>query len=211
MKIPAKMKSLLYIGLIFLTLLYSCNKNDDGQGNNPCGEKFTASITSADLIKCEYKTGSYWVFIDSVDNTSDSILISSFDHGFINDACGNSYETHSFMAYSSKSAEGTQYVVAAGGLFKDFDGTSNSGTLIYNDFSTATSMTNYQVEKFDSLFVFDRYYHKVLRVEIGDDPTENHRKSIYFINSDFGCLRQDIFSENTLVSRKILMRKQILR
>ncbi|MBK7212246.1 MAG: hypothetical protein IPH88_02880 [Bacteroidales bacterium] len=205
------MKSLLYMGLILPTLLFSCKKDDNGIGDNPCGEKFTVSITSADLLSCEYKTGTYWVFTDSTDNSTDSIAIRSFKQEFIKDACGNSYETHSFQAYSSKSAELTQYVIAAGGLFKDYDGTSNSGTLLYDDFNTATSKTNYLIEKFDSLYIFDRYYHKVLRIEIGDDPTENHNKSIYFMNSDFGFLGQDIYSGNFLISKKVLIRKQIVR
>lgn len=205
------MKRLLFLGLIVPTLLFSCNKDDNGIGDNPCGEKFTANITSADLLNSEYKTGTYWVMIDSTDNTTDSISISSFKQEFINDACGNSYETHSFQARSSKSAEVTQYVIAAGGLFKDYNGTSNSGTLLYDDFNTATSMTNYLIEKFDSLYIFDRYYYKVLRIEIGDDPTENHNKSIYLMNSDFGFLGQEIYSGHVLISRKFLMRKHIVR
>ena len=205
------MKSLPCLGFLLLLMIVSCKKEDNGIEDNPCGEKFTAGITSADLLNSEFKTGTYWVFVDSSDNTTDSIAISSFKQEFINDACGNSYETHSFQAYSSKSEELTHYVIAAGGLYKDYDGTSNSGTLIYDDFNTATSKTNYLIEKFDSLYIFDCYYHKVLRVEIGDDPTENHNKSIYYMNSDFGFLKHDIYSGHVLISRKVLIRKHIVR
>jgi hypothetical protein len=206
------MRNILYIGLILLLTLFSCNKNDDNSGRNPCaGDKTTSYISSTDLQNCKYKTNSYWVCVDSVNNSFDSVSIESFEQGFIEDICGNSYEFHSFKTISSISSESTEYVVVAGGLFKDFDGTANSGTKIYNDFSTTSSMTNYQIEKFDSLFVFDMYYKKVLRVEIENDHTENNDKSIYFINSEFGFLRHDIYSDNILISKKILMRKNIER
>jgi len=205
------MRSIQYIGFILLTIFFSCNKDDDNSGHNPCGHKFTANITSTDLQNCMYKTSSYWIYIDSVNNSYDSVSIQNFNYGFIEDVCGNSYETHSFKTTSSYSLESTDYVVVAGGLFKDFDGTANSGTQIYDDFSTTSSMTNYQIEKFDSLFIFDRYYKKVLQVEIENDHTENNNKSIYFISSEYGFLRHDIYSDNIMASKKVLMRKNIER
>ena len=206
------MRYLLYIGLIFSTALFSCNKDDDNLGHNPCaGDKTTSYITSTDLQSCKYKTNSYWVYIDSVNNSFDSISIISFNQDFIEDICGNSYEIHYFKTISSYSSESTDYVVVSGGLFKDFDGTPNSGTQIYDDFNTTSSMTNYVIERFDSLFIYDQYYEKVLRVEIENDPTENHNKSIYFINSEFGFLRHEIYADNILTSKKILIRKNIIR
>ncbi len=205
------MRNLKYIELILLIALVSCNK-DNNQGHNTCGNnKTTSYITSADLQNCQYKTGSYWVFIDSVDNTIDSISIESYYHGFIEDICENSYEIHSFKIISSNLSKKIDYVVVAGGLFKGFDGTPNSGTQIYDDFNTTSSMTNYIIERFDSLFIYDQYYEKVLRVEIEKDKTEDNNKSVYFINSEFGFLRHDIYSNNILTSKKVLMRKNIIR
>ena len=207
-----EIRNLLYIGLILLLTLFSCNKGDDNLGHNLCaGDETTSHINSTDLQNCKYKINSYWVYVDSVNNSFDSVSIESFEQGFIEDICGNSYETHSFKTISSYSSESTDYVVVAGGLFKDFDGTPNSGTQIYDDFDVTTSMTNYQIEKFDSLLIYDQYYKRVLRVEIEKDHTENNDKSIYFINSEFGFLRHDIYSDNILTSNKILMRKNIER
>ncbi|NOU46345.1 MAG: hypothetical protein HOO86_04700 [Bacteroidales bacterium] len=206
------MKNLLYIGLILLTVLFSCNKGDDNSGHNPCtGDETTSYIKSTDLQECKFKTNSYWVLVDSVTNSFDSISIESFNQDFIEDICGNTYELHSFKTISSYSSETTDYVVVAGGLFKDFDGTPNSGTQIYDDYYSTTSMTNYQIEKFDSLVICGRYYKKVLRIEIENDITENNNKSIYYINSEFGFLRHDIYSDNILTSKKILMRMNIVR
>ena len=192
-------------------VLISCNKEDENSGHNPCGDKFTAEITSADLQNCMYKTNTYWVYIDSLNNIVDSVFVENFNHDFIKDDCGNIYEIHSFKTISANPPESTEYMVVAGGLFKGFNGISNAGTQIYDDFYTTTSMTNYQIEKFDSLFIFDMYYKKVLRVEIENDHSENNNKSIYFINSEFGFLRHDIYSRNILASSRILMRKNIVR
>ena len=205
------MRNIFYYSLIILSTLFSCEKEDDNSENSKCGDKITAEITSADLQNCMYKTGSYWIYVDSVNNTFDSVSIESYNRDYIEDICGNSYEIHSFKTISSNSSVNTDYAVVPGGLFKDFDGTVNSGTRIYDNFSTTNSMTDYQIEKFDSLFVFDKYYKKVLRVEIENDPTVNNNKSIYFINSEFGFLRHDIYSDNILTLSKILMRKNIVR
>jgi len=204
-------RNLLYIVLI-LTALSSCNKNDDNYSHNPCvGDETISYINSLDLQNCRYKTNSYWVYTDSVTNSLDSVSIDNFNQDFIEDECGNSYEIHSFKTISSYSSKSINYVVVAGGLFKGFDGTPNSGTLIYDDFNTTSPMSNYLIERFDSLFIYNQYFRNVLRVEIENDPTENHNKSLYFINSEFGFLRHDIYSDNILISRKLLIRKDIAR
>ena len=205
------MRNIIFTGLILALALISCDKEDEDSQNKACGNIFTAEITSIDLQNFMYKTSSYWVYVDSVDNTTDSISVENFEHGFIEDICGNSFEIHSFETISHNSIEQTDYVVVKGGLFKGFDGTPYSGTQIYDDFDLTSSMTNYQIEKYDSYFIYDRFYENVLRVEIETDATENNNKSIYFINSEFGFLRHDIYSNNDLISQKILMRKNIVR
>lgn len=206
------MKNLLFIGLILQLILLSCDNDNDSPGHNPCsGDERTFYITSSDLQKCKYKTGSYWVYVDSASNIFDSVSIVSFNQGFLDDICGNSFEIHFFKTVSSYSSESTVYVVVAGGLFKDFNGNPNSGTQIYDDYNITSSRTNYIIERFDSIFIYDQYYKKVIRIEIEKDPTEEYYMSIYFINSEFGFLRHDIYSNNILINKKILMRKNIIR
>jgi len=194
-----------------VVLSSSCNK-EVSPGHNLCaGDDTIYSITSSDLQSCKYKTNSYWVYIDSISNTIDSVSIESFNQGFTVDFCGNSYESHSFRTISSYSTFAADYILVGGGLFKGYDGTAGSGTNIYTDFHTASSWSNHQVVKYDSLFIFDRYYENVLRVEVDNDFTENNNKSIYFSNSEFGFLRHDIYSDNMLISQKVIMRKIIVR
>ncbi len=207
------MKTAHNIGIILLLILFSCNKDDDNRHQNPCFgiQPSTSYITSPDLQNCMYKTGSYWVFLDSISNTIDSVSIINFHQTILYGHCDYDYEIHSIETISSDSMESIDYVITQGGLFKDFTGGINSGTQIYGAYDSSVSMTNYLVEKFDSTFIYDRYYHTVLKVEIEDDPTENDNRSVYFINSDYGFLRHDIYSGSNLLSNKVLIDKSIIR
>jgi hypothetical protein len=205
------MKNIKYLGIGFFLTIISCNQTEDLPERDRCGDQFTANIKSDDLKNCKYKTSSYWIFMDSVNNEVDSLFIVNFEQGFMNDICGNSYEFHSFELESSQNSESTDYVIVAGGLFKDFDGSPNTGLQIYDDYSTSTSMTNYVVEKLDSILINNQKYMTVLKVEIEDDRTEDHNKSIYFINSEFGFLRHEIYSNGNMISKKILIRKNIIK
>lgn len=207
-----EVKYLIYLGLMFSIVFSSCRKVEDNPIHIPCtGDETISYIESVDLQNCMYKINSYWVYIDSVNNSIDSVYIDSLDQGFIKDFCGNSYEMYYYKTISSYSSMSTDYVVFADGLFKTFNGLIYKGIQIYDDFDMTSSMTNYQIEKFDSLLIYDQYYKRVLRVEIENDEGVNNNKSIYFINSEFGFLRHEIYSDNILTSNKILIRKNIER
>ena len=207
------MRNLHYIGFIILVSFSSCDNDKVPPRYNPCTEDpFTSYITSTDLQNCRYLTSSYWVFIDSINNTLDSMVVISYKQDFTgNTICEYLFETHSFTTKSFDSKILTDYAVIPGGLFKDFSGSPYSGTQIYDDFNTDSSMTNYAVKHLDSIFIYDQYYRQVLRVEIEDDPTEQYNRSIYYFNSEFGFLKHDIYANDTLISDKVLMRKNIKR
>jgi len=192
----------------FLTcfLIFSCKK-DDNPSKMSCGNPHTSYITSADLINCKYKTGTYWVYIDSISMLTDSSRVVDYNQGSVFDQCQTTFETHAYnvMTYPSILR---RYVVVAGGLFKDFEGSANSGVQIYDDYASALTSNE---TRFDSLFVYDQYYYKVLRTEIANDKTEVNNRSVYYVNSDYGLLKHEIYQGSTLISKKILKNKQIIR
>jgi hypothetical protein len=205
------MKKIFCSELIFVIILFSCKNNHD-ENKVPCqGRGDTSYVLSSDLQNCKYKTGTYWIFVDSVINICDSVVVIDFNQTYLGDKCSGIFETYIFKTQSSHTFKTTDYVVVAGGLFKNFTGSVNSGTQIYDNYYNASSMTNYLIERLDSIFVYDQYYKKVLRVEIEKDLTENKNKSIYYINSEFGFLRHDIYLDNILISKKILIKKAIIR
>lgn len=190
--------------LSVLLLIVSCKKKEDPAKNNCPGNVY---IASADLLNCQYRTGSYWVTIDSVNLQIDSASIHSFSYGFMGDFC-TTYEHHQFLALSSSPFEPTNYIVVAGGFFKDFEGTVGTGVNIYDDYNSSLSSNE---TRYDSLFVYDQYYYNVLRTEVANDQTEGGKRSIYYVNSDYGFLKHEIYDGSTLISKKILKSKQIVR
>ena len=197
--------SIHLIGIISLVIV-SCKK-DEVPEKNVCGTPHTSYITSTDLVNCKYKPGTYWVYIDSVTLFTDSIRVIDFNQDPLQDMCGNTYQNHTFntLTYPSKL---TRYVVVAGGLFKNFEGSVNSGMLIYDDYNSALMSNEI---RHDSLFVYDQFYYNVLQVEIMNDVTEGNKRSIYYINSDFGFLKHEIYDNTALISEKILKNKNIVR
>lgn len=197
------MKKLTCLISIIL-LIVSCKKEEETTKNNCPGNVY---ITSADLLNCQYRTGSYWVSIDSVSMQTDSAYIHSFAYGFMGDMC-TTYQNHEFMTLTSSPMEVTNYIVVAGGLFKGFTGTVGSGVQIYDDYNSTLASNE---SRYDSLFVYDQYYYHVLRTEVTNDQTEGGKHSFYYVNADYGFLKQEVYDGTTLISNKILMRKNIVR
>jgi hypothetical protein len=205
------MRKTFYILSILILALNSCKKEETPQKIN-CGlSNDTSNITSQDLINCKYITGSYWVYVDSVNLQYDSVYISNYSQGFMDEPiCNNMYEHHSFQTVSSPSNNTENYAVVSGGLFKNVNGV-NSGTQIYNDYSSANSFTNFVIDRFDSIYVYNQYYYNVLKVTVDNDHSEQNKKSVYYINSDFGFLKHEVYQNSTLNSNKILIDKNIIR
>jgi len=197
------MKYLFFIGLFLLLELTSCKKDI------PKGYDYY-EITSQDLQNCFYKTNSYWVYIDSVDNSVDSIYIIDFNHSTINcDPTKVTHDIYSFKTKSSYSLDIIEYIIARTGLYKGYTGEVYSGTCIYDDYDNTGSHLNRI--RVPSIYIYDRLYENVSKLELENDDTENNNKSIYYINSDFGILKHEIYDDTVLISQKILMRKNIIR
>lgn len=190
--------------LSVILLIVSCKKEEEPTKNNCPGNVY---ITSADLLNCQYRTGSYWVSIDSVSMQTDSTYIHNFGYGFMGDFC-TTYEHHQFLTLSSSPLEPTSYIVVADGFFKDFEGTVGTGVNIYDGYNS--SLTQNEI-RYDSLFVYDQFYYQVLRTEITNDATAGGKHSFYYVNSDYGFLKHEVYDGSALISNKILMRKNIVR
>lgn len=196
------MKCILFLGLISLITLVSCNKNEKQE-------------ITPDLLKCCFKTNSYWVYIDSVSNNIDSIYVVEYNH-FYEERYVTEYTTYDdekfdFSTYSSSSLESAKFRVVNSILIK-FAPAPYPPTTIYADYNNYSNTNHgYVFERLDSTFVYDRYYYRVLKIVVNEDGTEDLNKSIYYSNSDYGILRHDIYSDTVLLSRKVLMRKNIVR
>ncbi len=164
---------------------------------------------SLHMLDAKYKIGSYWILIDSVSNIFDSTFVYSTKESDIYDGCLTTYQAYDYSLSSVPNFENNSYRIVTGQLFKNSNG-PNTGTLIFSPYYYQTS--DYQIVYVDSFFVFDRYYHQLSQTTVFEDPTHNDNKVIYYMNTDFGLLRKDIFDTNlNLISKRILVRKNIVR
>lgn len=204
------MKYILFIGLFSLIALVSCNKN----------EKIKISD---DLLNCCFKTNTYWVYIDSVNNNVDSVYVVNYEH-FFRETQGMSpdyiydFECFRFETMSSPSLEWAGFEIKSEHLTKAMKSETSANTIFHNIYSDYDSYSDGDVcqcgiifKHLDSVFVYDQYYYRVLRVELPVDTTENYEKNIYYTNSEYGIVRHEIYSDSVLLPCKILMRKNIIR
>lgn len=68
------MKSVFAILLIFLFFLFACNKEETVD--------YETVFLDSRLDSLKFKTGSYWIYVDSLLGSSDSVYITKVDSGF---------------------------------------------------------------------------------------------------------------------------------
>ena len=194
--------------LILVVVFASCNKEEDVSVK--CSDTYY-NITSPDLLNAKFKTGTYWVYLDSVSLTTDSTVISSYSEGDAGKC--SEYHAFGFNMVSYPALKASNMAIYFSGILKNSGGLPSSGIQIYTDFNFPDSSATYNCSRLDSVFIYDRYYKRVERVIVAKDVSNTgSTKSIYYFNSTYGLLRQDIFNASSaLTAKKLLMRKNIVR
>jgi hypothetical protein len=197
---------------IFLLLsvlgMVSCGKEQDVTAE--CSDAFY-DITSPDLQYGKLKTGTYWIYQDSVTMTSDSTIISSISEGKTGKC--EEYAAYGINLVTYPALLGSNMAIYYTGIEKNTGGLPNSGIKIYTDFNFPDSSSAFNCSRLDSVFIYDRYYKRVEKVTVAADPSNTGKtKSIYYFNSEFGLLRHDKFNaSNVLTNKRLLKRKNIVR
>ena len=200
------MKKLFLLAAVIT--MVSCNK--DQETTTKCSGPFY-DITSPDLLNGKLKTGTYWIYIDSIGLTTDSTVISSFSEGKVG-VC-EEFNAYGYNLVSYPNFLGSNIAIYQNGIEKNTGGLPNTGIKIYTDFNFPDSSSAFNCRRLDSVFIYDRYYKRVEKVTVSADPSNvGKTKSIYYFNSDFGLLRQDKFNASSvLTSKRLLKRKNIVR
>ena len=196
--------------LIFFDLACSKKEYDN---HDPCGGHRNGTIAiSSNLVSLKFKPGSYWVYIDSVTAMIDSLYLRDFSQGYSNDACSNAHEYYSFSTVSFPSSKINNYKLQDESFLRD-NYETYYGKTIHSDYDSLSFGNSIVViQYFDSLFIFNQYYKDVTKTKFYRDPLEGYKKSVYYLNSEFGFLGKDIFDLNDiLLSQKLLQRCNIVR
>src|ERR1041385_8419207 len=176
--------------LFIVALITGCNKEEDVTVK--CSDTYY-DIASPDLLNAKFKTGTYWVYLDSVSLATDSTVISSFSEG---DA-GKCKEYHAFgyNMVSYPALKALSMSIYYNGILKNSGGLPTSGIKVYTDFNFPDSSSTFNCSRLDSVFIYDRYYKRVEKVTVAQDASNTgSTKSIYYFSSYFGVIRQDIFN-----------------
>ena len=193
------MKLFIYITFLLSISLFSCKKNTNESDHSlDCNMIYLSS----EISNFKFKKGSYWVYIDSVNLSIDTMKIDTvlFD-GFSNTpSCRKNLEFYYFRV--NKGSPKNEYSLQANKLFLNQTDIVGTGTEIYIDSSP----------KIDSMFIFDRYYKSVVTNTHPHELSENNNKTIFYTNTTYGFLKKEVYnSANQLISNKLLKDKFIVR
>ena len=208
MKLAKHLILLFYIGFI------ACQKPGPGMKGPNCGEPQNYYNPSAELVSASFHEGTFWIYLDSVSLTYDSALVTQFSDALSKthpEGCDNFQQIHYRIMHWPSGPEEDFYVFFSG--IKKEPTCYDCGVKVYIPFGTnEDEPSKYSRTYYDSLFVYDRYYKKVEKSTVNDDPTESHNKVVYYMNSEIGFLRKDVFySNNSLLSKKLLVRKNMVK
>ncbi len=197
----------LFLLLLVVTFV-ACNKEEDVTVK--CSDTFY-DIISPDLLNAKFKTGTYWVYLDSISLTTDSTIISNFSEG--NSGKCSEYHAYGYNMVSYPALKALNIAIYYNGIMKNSGGLPASGIRVYSDFNFPDSSSTFICSRLDSVFIYDRYYKRVEKVIVANDASNpGSTKSIYYFSSYFGIIRQDIFNASSvLTAKKLLMRKNIIR
>jgi hypothetical protein len=187
-----------YIGIAILLLaFFACKKTEEEPGKGPHCSPAPTRYISPEISKFKFKKGSYWVFVDPVNPIIDTVKLDSitYDGLAAYQYCpDNKYEAYGFLIYSSYfTPSGMQrYTLSDDRLILNQASENDNGI-----YTTSSPII-------DSLFIYDRYYKSVVIFYLSGYK--------YYINSDFGFLKLEVYDVNgNLLSQKLLKDKIIIR
>ena len=174
----------LYAIIIGLNV-YSCRQSEAKEKAPDCsGPSQTYYITDPGSIQAKFKTGTYWVFYDSITSTIDSNVVYEHSSGFSKPAlaCDDSeYWFFRVKRYNPFEWGMEWYSIDPRGM-----GLNPSEHLydpnIYSPTLNNSSLSIHQ--RLDSIFVYDKYYKNVEMSTFFNDPVESGNKAVYYFNTE---------------------------
>ena len=206
-----------YAGLaaILLILLFiACKKKtEDPQGHSlACSHHVNNLIKDPELQKCMYGPGSYWVCLDSLTNTYDTIAAIAqkkyFGSIFDNKCDSNEVYDLALKGFDSRYAELQKCRLS---VYPDKVILSND-----NNPRNVLFVNSRQPGFHDSLFIYNRWYKNVyesgfIKFSAGVNNYPKTIKINCFFSTAYGFLRNDIYDPNDqLIARKFVIAQSII-
>jgi hypothetical protein len=234
------MRFLILISI--LALFFSCRKKEEdtttpstmtgthGSYSMACPNGTSHSPLNSDLARMKFLASTWWVYTDSVTLQSDSVYVyppvdmpNHFCLGL--NPCVGYDAFYSIYRHSLDLRADTIFVMTGAWIngnmrsaFVPFYPTCPTAFYIpYNASDWTYAQQKYTggqdtIIRYDSVFVYDRFYRQVETAILQQNPAEGFLKTIYYVNSEYGILRKDVFDANgTLQNKWVLKSKNIVR
>lgn len=191
----------IIISFSLLAFFFSCKKTPEPETKGPnCSDTQTKYISS-EISNFKFKKGTYWVYIDSISLIIDTVKVDTvMANGlYPYQYCPNNYHEY----YSFKLNE----KLMPGQSDYDFYLLDETSLKINPREEKAIGIYYSHYTKIDSMFIYDRYYKSV--VQSSNTPCSDC--VIFYMNTSFGFLKKERYSNGQLVSKKLLKDKFIVR
>jgi hypothetical protein len=201
------------IGIFILVLFFSCKKEQPQIPDQ--SPSVPVHNMSNDLRKWKFKVNSYWIYEDQVTLQTDSAYIDLITHNGPESFINNTYEVYGYRLRHTVTADTDHFFFGGGGAGVYRGVFDPRRSFVYVDYTIPSASTYYpqdSVFRSDSLFVYDRYYQRVVSIHLQGEICEDSLKTTYYSNSDYGLLRKDVFNTNgTLKNKWMLKSKNVIR
>lgn len=200
--------------ILAVLVLFSCNKSESREKAPDCsGPQPTSFILDQGLVKAKFKTGTYWIFYDSITGIIDSNVIYQHSSGLTHPSfqCRDfEYWEFRIQKYSTSSGNEERYSMDARGIsLNPLDFFFPTNIYFPPGGSDGSGVTH---TRLDSIYIYNKYYKNVMTSTFNDDPIEPDNKAVYYFNTDYGFLRKDLYnSSNQLIKKRQLIRVNIVR
>lgn len=177
----------------------------------PCDEQETAYL-SGELATMNYREGSNWMLLDSLNDVMDTLVVTRFEHGFLSkNGCENHLtEFYRYEIHCSHHQRTDEYMLTPKGLVRNPDHLMEGETIFYG--TTPGSRKPDHVTTYLELPIGQDSYQHVSKCRVENDPNEQNRNTEYYVNAEFGFLRIALFDEyGEMISNKVILRREIFR
>ncbi|MFZ5552228.1 MAG: hypothetical protein ACOZCO_03865 [Bacteroidota bacterium] len=215
-----------YIFLVLVLLLYqACKKNNE----LPEEELYvrpvnhTETHTSDSLIAAFlFQPGTYWVYKNPVDNSSDSVFIHSISDLHYGCSSGGPYGNYSHDDYyktmNLSGVQETDKYYLVGNTFCIYFGTcAFSGSIFEYDQNSLSGVGSGEIEFYDSLLVESTWYYDVSKTRLNVIAPQQfalfkrYNGSCFYINRQYGIVKKELMDKEGNITVLNLVNSQIIR
>jgi len=196
--------TLLLAGITILGIS-ACKKETEFVYEPDCPED---RIYHQNDIADNFAINTYWIYYDSITNSTDSVWVESTGFYQTTFSCENNFHP-SFTVRSSESNDTVLYYMINQSFmgYLPYDGPVHEGTTVREDWMLGHFTPTYSA--LDPMHINGRNYNVQQHNILSPDPCEFDIRYRYTTDPDFGPVRIDQYDNGEVISKKYLIRSSL--